>query len=128
MSLFSWSRSNVEYGRKLLDSALDGARSGEQGYLEGKPAADLVSESLRKARVPAAIGVCIGVAGSISGDRGRPASRALAYGVLGGAIGFGVGVVWGNRRLAASVAWGAWKKMEKVVDEHWLEQNPIDYA
>jgi len=47
---------------------------------------------------------------------------------LGAAIGFGLGVAWGSRRLAASVTTGAFRSMDKVRDEHWLENNPIDYA
>jgi hypothetical protein len=56
------------------------------------------------------------------------AGRALAYGLLGGAIGFGVGVAWESRRLTASVASGALKNIGRVRDEHWFELNPIDYA
>jgi hypothetical protein len=52
----------------------------------------------------------------------------LAYGLLGGAIGLGIAVAWGNRRLAARVASSAFRSMGKVRDEHWLENHPIDYA
>jgi hypothetical protein len=48
--------------------------------------------------------------------------------LLGGALGFGVGVAWESRRLTTSVASGAAKSISKVRDEHWLEKNPIDYA
>jgi hypothetical protein len=56
------------------------------------------------------------------------ASRAFAFGMFGGAIGFGLGVAWGNRRLGASVVSGAWKNIGRARDEHWIERNPIDYA
>jgi hypothetical protein len=54
--------------------------------------------------------------------------RVLAFGLLGGAIGLGAGLVWENRCLAASVAGGALRNIDRVRDEHWLEKNPIDYA
>jgi hypothetical protein len=52
----------------------------------------------------------------------------LAFGLLGGAVGFGAGIVWENRNLVASAARGALRNIDKVRDEHWLEKNPIDYA
>jgi hypothetical protein len=55
-------------------------------------------------------------------------SRALVCALLGGALGFGAGLIWENRRLTASVASGAWKSIHKTRDDHWFEKNPIDYA
>jgi len=52
----------------------------------------------------------------------------LAFGLLGSAIGFGAGIAWQDRRLAASVARGALRNIGRVRDEHWLEGHPIDYA
>ncbi|MGA7512914.1 MAG: hypothetical protein WBW46_08460 [Candidatus Sulfotelmatobacter sp.] len=52
----------------------------------------------------------------------------LAFGVLGGAVGFGAGIIWENRRLVASATGGALQNIGKVRDQHWLEKNPIDYA
>jgi hypothetical protein len=52
----------------------------------------------------------------------------LAFGLLGGAVGFSARVVWQNRRLVASTARGAWRRIDKVRDERWLEKHPIDYA
>jgi hypothetical protein len=128
MSSHNWLSSNVDYGRKLLNSGLEGARSGEEEFLEGRPLAPFLNDSVRQALRPAAIGACIGLLGSYPGNRQMSAGRALAYGLLGGAIGFGVGVAWESRRLTASVASGALKNIGRVRDEHWFEQNPIDYA
>jgi len=52
----------------------------------------------------------------------------MAFGLLGGAIGFGAGVVWQDRCLAASVARGALRNIGRVRDQHWLDRHPIDYA
>ena len=128
MTVTEWSKSNLDYGLKLLDSGLEGARSGEGEFLHGKPLAPILEESARHAVKPAAIGVCIGVLGSCAGNGHRSTSKTFVYGLLGGAIGFGIGLAWANRRLAASVASGAFKSMSKARDDHWLENNPIDYA
>ena len=128
MSVCEWSKSEVEYGRKVLNSGLEGARSGREAFLNGKPLTPFLSESVRKALKPAALGAILGVVGSCPGSRGRSAGRALGFGLLGGAIGFGAGVFWANRRLTASVASSALKNIGKVRDEHWFERHPIDYA
>ena len=36
MDLRDWSKSNTEYGKKLLDSGIEGARSGQEAFLNGK--------------------------------------------------------------------------------------------
>jgi hypothetical protein len=128
MGFSEWSKSEVEYGRKVLNSGLEGARSGREAFLHGEPLAPFLSESLKNALKPAALGACIGVLGSYPGSRHRSASRAFAYGFLGGAIGFGAAVAWESRRLTARVASGALRNIGKVRDEHWLESHPIDYA
>ncbi len=128
MGVREWSKFEVDYGRKVLNSGLEGARSGREAFLDGKSLAPFLSESVRNALKPAAIGVCIGVLGSCPGNRHNSVGRVLAFGLLGGTIGFGAGVVWENRRLAASVAGGALRNIDRMRDEHWLERHPIDYA
>ncbi|MGB2606084.1 MAG: hypothetical protein WBC78_20935 [Candidatus Sulfotelmatobacter sp.] len=83
---------------------------------------------MRRALKPAVLGACLGVLGSHPGYRQKSISRALAYGLLGGAIGLGAGLVWESRRLTASAAGGAWVNIGRVRDEHWLTMHPIDYA
>jgi len=128
MDLRKWSKSNADYGRRLLDSGLEGARSGEEAFLNGKSLTPSLGESVRSALKPAAFGVCIGVLGSYAGYRQKSITRTLAYGLLGGAIGLGAGVVWESRRLTASVAGSALRNIDRVRDEHWLTKHPIDYA
>jgi len=128
MNLCEWSKADFDYGCKLLNSGLEGARSGREAFLDGKPLNPVLNESARNALSVAAVGACVGLLGSYLGNRHRSASRACAFGILGGTIGFGAGVAWGNRRLGASVVSGAWKNIGRARDEHWLERNPIDYA
>jgi len=127
MSLGDWSKSELEYGRKVLDSGLEGARSGREAFLHGKPLTPFLSESAKKALKPAAVAAGLGVLASLPGSRHRPA-RTFVFGLLGGVIGFSAGMVWQSRRLTASVMCGALDNVEKTRDEHWLEKHPIDYA
>jgi len=127
MNFWDWKKSNTDYGRKLVNSGLKGARSGREAFLGGRSLAPLLSESARSAVAATAIGASIGLLGGFSAYQ-RKSSRALALGVFGGAIGFGAGVAWENRRLVESIVSGALKNIGRVRDEHWLEKNPIDYA
>ena len=128
MDLHKWSKSNADYGRRLFNSGVEGARSGREEFLNGEPITPFLSESVRSALKAAALGACIGMLGSYPGYRQKSISRALAFGLLGGAIGLGAGVAWESRRLTASVADGALKNIGRVRDEHWLTKHPIDYA
>jgi len=128
MDLREWSKTNADYGRRLLDSGLAGARSGQQAFLQGESLAPFLNESVQSALKPAVLGACIGVLSSCPGYRQKSMARTLAFGLVGCVIGLGVGVVWKNRRLAASVAGSALKNIGRVRDEHWLIKHPIDYA
>jgi hypothetical protein len=128
MNFREWSKSEIDYGAKLFNSGLEGARSGREAFLHGKPLTPFLNQSTRNALSAAAVRACIGLLGSYLGNRHKSASRAFAFSICGGAIGFGAGVAWGNRRLGESVVSGAWKNIGRARDERWLERNPIDYA
>lgn len=127
MNFLEWSKSEVDYGRKLVDSALEGARRGEGEFLKDESLSCYLESSALHAMGPTIIGACIGLLGGYL-ENNRSRSKTLVCGLLGGAIGFGAGVVWENRQLTASVASSAWKSVNKTRDEHWFEKNPIDYA
>jgi len=126
MTLPIWTKSNIEYTRKLVHSAVEGVQGGEEDFLHGEPLNEFVGSSIRSALRPAAIGTLLGILGGCS-DR-RRLTKALRYGILGGTLGFGVGFLWESRRMLMSIGNGARKKVDQVRDEHWLEKNPIDYA
>jgi hypothetical protein len=127
MSFLEWTRPNFEYGKRLVDSALEGARAGEGAFLHDKPIAPYLNESAQSAIGTAVIGTCLGILGNLSSGN-RSARRTVACGVMGGVLGFGAGLLWKSRALTTSVASAAWKNVRKTRDEHWFEQNPIDYA
>ncbi len=128
MNFMEWSKSSVDYGHKLVSSAVEGAREGEDEFLNEEPLAPYLGETARQALVPAVIGAYLGALGGSLGGNRRSSTKAAAYSLLGGAIGFGAGLIWQNRELSASVASSAWKKISQTRDEHWFEKNPIDYA
>jgi hypothetical protein len=128
MDLGGWVKSNVNYGRRLVDSGIEGARTGQEEFLDGKPLTPFLGESARGALAPAALGACVGVLVSYPICKLKSMAVTLAYGLLGGAIGLTTGLAWKSRRLSASVAGSAWKNIGKVRDEQWLAKHPIDYA
>src|SRR5690242_15359532 len=91
MGLRTWSKSELEYGRKVWDNGLEGARLGGTEYFKtATPRA--IGGSVRNALKSAALGAFIGVFSSCPGNRGL--RKALVRAVMGGAIGFGAGVGW----------------------------------
>ena len=128
MTLREWSKASSEYGRKLVNSGLEGARSGQEEFLHGKSLKPFLSESARHALAPAVVGACLGVLSGKADNGDRANGKAFAYGFLGGLVGFGAGMAWESRELTESIAFGALRTITKTRDEHWLEQHPIDYA
>lgn len=127
MSVQTWMKSNQNYSRRLVHSAVEGAHFGGEAFLHGQPLESFLAVSARAALRPAAIGGLIGVLSGVSARRRHPI-KALACGLLGGVSGFAASLAWQSRPLVESVAISAWKKIGKVRDEHWFEKNPIDYA
>jgi hypothetical protein len=128
MLLSDWSRSEFEYGRRVLNSGLEGARSGREAFLNGRSLTPFLGEAARNALKPAGVGACLGLLSGYRGNGHNSITRILGFGLLGSVIGFASGVAWGSRDLTASVATNALKNIGRASDEHWLEKHPIDYA
>jgi len=128
MELRNWSKSEFEYVRRVLNSALDGARGGRKAFLKERPLTAFLREEIRSVLKSAVVGACAGLLGSYAGDRHRSISRALAFGFAGWAIGLGASVAWETRGLTACVTNGALRNIGRLRDERWLERHPIDYA
>lgn len=128
MTLAEWSRSNVDYGRKLMHSAMEGVQRGEGDFLEEGTLAPYFARVSRKSVVPAVAGAVGGICCGYLLNQRRSTYRAVAGGILGAAIGFSAGMLWETRSLAASVGSGVRKNVRRTRDEHWFEKHPIDYA
>ena len=59
MHVAEWSKSEVEYGRRVLNSGLEGGRSGQEAFLHGRPVSPFFRDSFRKAIKPAVLGVVV---------------------------------------------------------------------
>lgn len=127
MSHSNWMKSNMQYTRKLVHSAAEGAHSGEHAFTQGGALSPYLNQWARGALSPALCGACIGLLAALTRNRQKPV-RVLAHGLVGCAIGFGAGFSWKSRRLGASMASRAWKEIGQARDQRWLETNPIDYA
>jgi hypothetical protein len=128
MTLRRWSRSEVEYGRSILNSGLQGVRDGREEFLVGKPLGRFLGQSVRNAVPSAAIGLCIGMLGGCPRDRRSSLGKLLVFGLIGGAIGFGASVAWESRRLTVRAAQGASRNISRVRDERWMKKHSIAYA
>ena len=128
MDVRKWSKDEVEYGRKILASGVEGARSGEEKFLHVRQLRLFLNDSAQEALKPAALGACLGMLSSHLGNENSSLRRMLLFGLLGGAIGFGAGMAWESRRLTASAARGALRNIHTARDEHWLEKHPVAYA
>ena len=128
MNFLEWSKANVEYGERLVSSAIEGAQKAEDEFLKEESHAPHFKTSACNAVQPAMLGAFLGALGATLGSQKRSTTRTLAFALLGGALGFSTGVIWENRHFTASVASGAWKRINETRDEHWFEKNPIDYA
>jgi len=128
MNAKTWSKSTVEYGRKLVDSTVDGIRTGEDEFLVDGRLTPYLAKGATRSLAPAAIGAILGAyCGGLRRER-RSAARVLTGCILGGLVGFGAGMVWETRYLTESIGANVSKRVQSVRDEHWLEENPIDYA
>jgi len=128
MTLYKWSKSELEYGRRILNSGLKGARSGGEAFLKEQPTAHLFSESAKHALRFGAVGACVGAIASLPDQRNRSLCRTLTSGFVGGLLAFGVGLAWSSRHLLGSVLRGALKDVDNTLDAHWVETHPIDFA
>ena len=99
MNFLEWSKSSVDYGQKLVNSALLGAHEAEDEFLKEESLAPDLGESTRHALTPAVVGAFLGALGGSLANRRRSSTRALAFGLLGGALGFGAAVIWENREF-----------------------------
>ena len=106
-------KSEVIYARDIVKAGLDAAASGEKAM---------------GTLAPAVLGVAIGVLGVYLGRKGRIGNSALLGGLVGGALGFSSGVVWGTREQARKGCIEAAQSVKAVRDARWLEKNPVAYA
>ena len=88
MAICDWIRSNVDYGRNLVNGGLQGARSNSEATLDGGSLTAYLGRSFRESWMPIAVGAYIGLLGAAVASRRKPAYGAVAFlGLLGGPSG-----------------------------------------
>lgn len=125
MSFGEWLETNIEEGRKLIGSGIEGANTARKNALEQSPAFEFKPSGSWKL---AAVGACVGaVAGYFSDD--EHATRNAAVGsLLGAALGVSGGFAWAGRHLASAMTQGAVKGLSEGRDEAWLTRHPVAYG
>jgi hypothetical protein len=115
-------KSDISYLRNLIEAGVDGVTSAWKGTGDRGFKTDGVW-------APAAVGAGIGVM-SVCLKRNRPRfkRKVAVCGLVGSALGFGVGVAWASRAFTGTAARSALQKVNGVRDAHWLERNPIAYG
>ena len=129
MTTREWIESNIDYGRSLISSGLEGARFAQKKTLEGAPLGSVLIVSVCNSWMPSVIGAYVGALGASLGHRRKTNYGAiLGAGLLGAVIGLTTGMAWGTRRLTGGMARGAKKGIGVARDARWLEKNPIPYG
>ena len=78
MNLHNWIETNIQYGRKLAISGVEGAGIGEQDSLHGESHNLFISESVGVALKHATAGTFVGILGAYSSRNHRSTRSALA--------------------------------------------------
>lgn len=128
MNVKEWSKSSAAYGRKLVQSTIEGMHTGRDAFLDEERLTPYFAEITRKSLVPAALGAVVGACCGYLASHRRSAGRAMGGSILGGTIGFSTGLIWESRELTASVGTSVRESVQHTRDEHWFEKHPIDYA
>jgi hypothetical protein len=123
-----WLKSELEYGRDLVNSAVEGARSAWERALATEPVGTVLAQSARASLPWAAMGASVGLLAVYSARKHRSIRNQVLFGVLGAVIGFGTNVALGTWQLTGEIVHGAVRNINTVRDAHWLAKHPIDYA
>jgi hypothetical protein len=76
----------------------------------------------------AAIGATACVLPVYLASQRKRSKNSLAYAIAGLGLILFSGFAWGARDITAVMMCSARKQLHAASDEHWLQQNPVDYA
>lgn len=125
MSFGEWLEANIEEGRRLIESGLEGAGSARRNALNRQR--DALPGGAGSLRL-AAVGACVGAVAGYCSDESHAARNAVVGGLLGAALGLSGGFAWAGRHLAGAMVHGAMAGMSTVRNQYWLEHHPIAYG
>jgi hypothetical protein len=120
--------SSINFGKTLVERGVSGAREGAQEYLKDHSLRSIMFQVARESVMLAAIGATASVLPVyLASQRKRP-KNSLAYAISGLGLILLSGFAWGTRDIAGVMTCSARKQLHAARDEHWLQQNPVDYA
>jgi hypothetical protein len=129
MKIGEWLKSEVEYGRELAGSGLQGARTGAGTVLGGQSVGNLLGRSVRASWAPSVLGAGLAAAAALLVQRRRKKLAAVAaMSAVGAVVGFAAGVAWETRELSSGIARGALREIGTARDSHWLGKHPINFG
>ncbi len=128
MSVSERIKSNLAYGKDLVESGIEGANEARKASLESAETTDMVTAAAQESWQAAAVGALAGAILGVLADDRKPVRGVIAGGLLGAAVGFGGSFAWKTRPLTGAMAREAGKRIGAARDEHWLSENPVNYG
>jgi hypothetical protein len=128
MSVSERIRSNLAYGKDLVESGIEGANEARRASLESAETTDMVTAAAQESWQAAAIGALAGAIFGVLADDRKPVRGVIAGGLLGAAAGFAGSFAWKTRPLTGAMAREAGRRIGVARDEHWLSENPVNYG
>lgn len=125
MSFADWLETNIEEGRKLIGSGIQGADAARKQALSSQP--EFLKDASGSWKL-AVVGACLGAVAGYFSDNGHSKRNAAVGGLLGAALGVSGGFAWAGRHLAGAMAQGAMKNISSTRDENWLNNHPVAYG
>jgi hypothetical protein len=128
MSISDKIKTNLAYGKELVESGIKGASEARKTVLAAEDKTDLVHVAVQESWQSATIGAMAGALVGVLSDEEKP-TRGVIFGVLlGAAVGYASSFAWKTRPLTSAMARGAGKRISRVRDQHWLSDHPINYG
>ena len=128
MSISEKIKTNLAYGKELVESGLQGAKEGRKTMQESETQQEIVSVAARESWQAATLGAVAGALFGVLTDDRKPVRGVIAGSLLGAVLGFGGSFVWKTRPLTSAMAHGAGKRIGRARDKHWLTGHPVNYG
>ncbi|MBE0657385.1 MAG: hypothetical protein IH602_06820 [Bryobacteraceae bacterium] len=128
MSVSETIKTNLSYGKEIVESGIEGAAEARKTALESAENADMVTAAAQESWQAAALGAMVGAILGVVADDRKPVRGVIAGGLLGLAAGFAGSFAWKTRPLTGAMAREAGRRIGAVRDEHWLAENPVNYG
>ena len=128
MSISEKIKTNLAYGKELVESGLQGAKEARKTVQESEAQHEIVTVAAQESWQAATIGAVAGALFGVLTDDSKPIRGVIAGSLLGAVVGFGGSFVWKTRPLTSAMAHGAGKRIGRARDKHWLTGHPVNYG